>query len=169
MPVEIRRLLQADQRAGFDCGQDDENEFFHIHLEKNEFAHRCCATYVATDGPTVLGYATVVAGSVDVKEMRRLRKDLPGYPNPVLKLARMGTAVSVQRRGIGKELVARVFAAAERMASEYGCVAVTVDARASRVSFYENLGFRVLKKNEGNETVFMCLRLSSAISPGGDR
>lgn len=52
----------------------------------------------------IVGFATVTAASIERAGLpdARLRKRLPGYPLPVLRLARLGVDARVRGQGIGK-------------------------------------------------------------------
>jgi len=70
-----------------------------------------------------------------------LRRKLPRYPLPVLRLARLAVDISVQNRGIGKALLRYVLGMALKMAEMYGCVGVVVDAMLDALDFYARFGF----------------------------
>ena len=91
----------------------------------------------------IVGYATVAASSVERTGVPsvRLRKRLPSYPLPVLRLARLGVDTRVQGLGIGKALLRHVLLLALQQRDRIGCVGVVVDAKPKSVAFYERLGF----------------------------
>ena len=78
-----------------------------------------------------------------------LRKKLPAYPLPILRLARLAVDEAVRGQGLGKELLRFVLQLAIRLARDYGCTGVLVDAKAEAVAFYEKLGFVALELVEG--------------------
>jgi predicted N-acetyltransferase YhbS len=97
-----------------------------------------------------LGFATVSGAHLEVGELPpALRRKLPAYPLPVLRLARLAVAEEAQGQGVGRVLLRAVFALAWRMADEFGCVGVAVDAKPEAVSFYDRLGFRALAHAKG--------------------
>ena len=71
----------------------------------------------------------------------RLRKRLPAYPLPLLRLARLGVDRRVQGLGIGKALLRHVLSLAVEQRHRIGCVGVVTDAKPEAVSFYQGLGF----------------------------
>lgn len=71
----------------------------------------------------------------------RLRKRLPAYPLPVLRLARLGVDTGAQGHGIGKILLRHVLALSVEQRGRIGCVGVVTDAKPEAVSFCQGLGF----------------------------
>lgn len=151
--LRVRRLAEADDRSKFTCGDPDLDRFFRKYAGQNQFAHHLGATCVAVEAskPDVLGFATVASGSLVRDRMPApLRKRLPSYPLPILRLARLGVSVGAQGRGIGKHLLRTVFALAHQQADATGCVGVVVDAKEEAVSFYLPYGFEPLEVVSGS-------------------
>ena len=163
MPVEIRRLLPEDDRATFESGDLDLDRFFRRFAGQNQFRHHIGTTYVAVEDGALLGFATVTASELLGAQLPAARrKKLPKYPLPVLRLARLAVSRTAQGRGVGSELLRAVFVLAhrmaddsdlvtvlQRMADDYGCVGVVVDAKEGAVTFYERLGFFLLEVERG--------------------
>jgi GNAT superfamily N-acetyltransferase len=141
--IEIRPLAKGDDRRSFSCGQSDLDRFFEHYAGRNQFKLHLAVTYVAVIEARIVGFATVAASSVERANVpsARLRKRLPAYPLPVLRLARLGVDVEAQGLGIGKALVRHVLALAVEQRNHIGCVGVVTDAKPEAVSFYQNLGF----------------------------
>jgi GNAT superfamily N-acetyltransferase len=149
--LEIRRLLQEDDRSGFRSGQVDLDRFFQRYAGQNQFRHHIGTTYVAVDAGTIVGFATVTPSEIAVAEHPpSRRKKLPQYPLPVLRLARLAVDERAQGRGVGSTLLRAIFVLAHRMADEFGCVGVVVDAKPEAVPFYEKLGFIDLGARAGH-------------------
>jgi predicted N-acetyltransferase YhbS len=72
---------------------------------------------------------------------REARKKLPRYPLPVLRLARLAVDESACGQGLGAQLLRFVLQLALRMADDYGCVGVVVDAKPDALDFYARYGF----------------------------
>ena len=141
--IEIRPLTQDDDRSGFSCGQPDLDRYFEHYAGQNQFKLHLAVTYVAVAETRVLGFATVAASSIERGGVpsARLRKRLPGYPLPVLRLARLGVDTRARGMGIGKALQRHVLSLALEQRDRLGCVGVVTDAKPEAVSFYEGLGF----------------------------
>lgn len=92
----------------------------------------------------ILGFVTVAAGSLERLSVPdpALRRRLPDYPLPILRLARLGVDRRAQGFGIGSALARHVFALSMAQRDQVGCVGVVTDAKEGAVAFYEGLGFR---------------------------
>jgi GNAT superfamily N-acetyltransferase len=144
--VEIRPLREGDDRNDFSCGQADLDRFFQHYAGQNQFKLHLSVTYVAVLDERIIGFATVAAGSLERASLPgpRLRKYLPAYPLPVLRLARLGVDRRVQGHGIGKALLRHVLSFAVDQRDSIGCLGVVTDAKPEAVPFYETLGFEHL-------------------------
>lgn len=150
MPVEIRRLRPEDDRTGFRSGNIELDRFFQRYAGQNQFRHHLGTTYVAIDGATILGFATVAPSEISTADLPvARRKRLPQYPLPVLRLARLATDERARGRGVGSALLRGVFTLALQLADDYGCIGVVVDAKSDAVNFYERLGFVSLELEAG--------------------
>ena len=117
---------------------------------QSQFRHHLGVTYVAVDGRDILGYATVAAAHVEIDGLpAAARRNLPHYPLPVLRLARLAVEQSAQGQGLGLQLLRFVLRLALRMADDYGCVGVLVDAKPDAVAFYARYGFLSVEALEG--------------------
>ena len=141
--VEIRPLREGDDRNDFSCGQADLDRFFQHYAGQNQFKLHLSVTYVAVLNERIVGFATVAAGSLERTSVPgpRLRKRLPAYPLPVLRLARLGVDRRAQGHGMGKFLLRHVLSLAVDQRDSVGCVGVVTDAKPDAIPFYETLGF----------------------------
>ena len=166
--VTVRRLAPHDDRSRFSSGNVELDRFFLRYAGQNQFRHHVGTTYVAVegDGP-VWGFATVAASEVIVASLPAgLKKSLPAYPLPALRLARLAVHQRERGRGIGVALLRAVFSLARNMATEIGCLGIVVDAKPDAVEFYRKLGFVALEgragaSNERPEPLPMFLELGA--------
>jgi GNAT superfamily N-acetyltransferase len=148
--VEIRPLRESDDRSRFSCGDDELDRFFRRYAGQNQFRHHLGVSYVAVEGPALLGFVTVAPGELRVDAAPvRLTKRMPRYPLPVLRLARLAVDRRAQRRGVGTRLLRFVLDLSVRLAHDFGCVGVLVDAKPDAVDFYYRYGFEPLEPLEG--------------------
>jgi GNAT superfamily N-acetyltransferase len=142
--VEIRPLAPGDDRSDFSCGQADLDRFFEHYAGQNQFKLHLAVTYVALIEGRIVGFATVAASSIERTSVpsARLRKRLPSYPLPVLRLARLGVDTRAQGLGIGRALLRHVLGLALEPRDRLGCVGVVTDAKPHAVAFYATLGFQ---------------------------
>ena len=164
--VEVRLLQRSDDTSQFRCGDIDLDRFLQLYAGQNQFRHHIGSTYVAVDGKRILGYVTIAPGQLEVEDLPvKARKRLPAYPIPILRLARLATDQSFQGKGLGGELLRFTLELARRIATEYGCFGVVVDALPAAVEFYERFGFLKLDVLEGQPqsrpqpvTMFLSMR-----------
>jgi GNAT superfamily N-acetyltransferase len=138
----IRRLLAGDDTDAFRCGDAEYDLFLQRYAGRNQDRLFVGTTYVALNGPRVMGYVTVAVGQIDRDDVPgQVSGRLPRYPLPVLRLARLAVDETFQGRGLGRELAAFALAVALQIRAAAGCVGVVVDALPHRVGFYAELGF----------------------------
>ncbi len=148
--IRVRALTDQDDRSAFTSGDAALDRFFQRFAGQNQFRHHIGVTYVATEGPSILGFVTVSASSIEIEKLpAKALKKLPAYPLPVLRIARLASATEARGRGIGTMLLRAAFQLAWDMAHEYGCVGVVVDAKEGAVAFYERYGFEAFEVLEG--------------------
>lgn len=148
--MEIRALREDDDRARFGSGDDALDRFLHRFAGQNQFRHFIGVTYVAIEGKRILGYATVAPGHVEIDGLPSPdRRSLPTYPLPILRLARLAVDEHGRGSGIGGALLRYVLNLAVRMADEFGCVGVIVDAKDAATTFYAKYGFVPVEAVEG--------------------
>jgi GNAT superfamily N-acetyltransferase len=141
--IEIRPLRTDDDRSTFSCGQPDLDRFFQHYAGQNQFKLHLAVTYVAAAESHILGFATVAASSLERARLpsARLRRRLPGYPLPVLRLARLGVDTRAQGSGVGRGLLRHVLGLALDQREHLGCVGVVTDAKPDAIAFYAPFGF----------------------------
>ena len=125
-----RQIVGEDDRS-FSCGRPDLDRFLEHYAGQNQFNLHLAVTYVALAEGRIVGFATVAASSIERASVpsARLRKRLPAYPLPVLRLARLGVDTRVQGLGIGKVLLRHVLNLAVEQRHRIGCVGVVTDAK----------------------------------------
>lgn len=148
--MEIRKLHESDDRSAFRSGDTDLDRFLRQYAGQNQFQHHVGTTYVAVEELRIAGYATVAPGQIEGDAVPvATRKKLPRYPLPVLRLARLAVDESSRGKGVGSQLLRFTFLLAMRMAEDFGCVGVVVDAKSGAVDFYRGFGFVELEMIEG--------------------
>ena len=173
--MQIRALRETDDRSRFRSGEPDLDRFFHKFAGQNQFRHYVGVTYVAVDDGRVLGFATVAPGHIEIDGLpAAARKKLPRYPLPVLRLARLAVDQSIRGQGLGSLLLRFVLQLARRMADDYGCVGIVVDAKTDALDFYAKYGFVAVELVEGQSLarpsptpMFLAMRVIKASTEAG--
>ena len=150
MALEVRLLGETDDRSSFQSGDEPLDLFFHGYAGQNQFRHHLGTTYVAVEGSAILGFATVTVGHVEIENLpTSLRKKLPDYPLPILRLARLAVDRKAQGMGVGEHLMRTVFSLAIELRAKLGCVGVLVDTKPGAENYYSRYGFVELEATEG--------------------
>ncbi len=140
--MEIRALREGDDRSQFRSGDPDLDRFLQKFAGQNQFKHYLGVTYVAVADERILGFATVAPGHVEIDDLpAAARRKLPRYPLPVLRLARLAVDDGARGQRLGNELLRFVLQLAVRMANDFGCIGVVVDAKPDAIEFYRKYGF----------------------------
>lgn len=101
----VRKLAATDQVDAFDCGQAALNQFLQRYALVNQKAHSA-QTYVCCQGDVVVGFYSLVVGSVDPQAApSRVMKELARHPVPVMTLARLAVDQEHQGQGLGQALL----------------------------------------------------------------
>jgi len=148
--IEVRLLAESDDRSSFRSGDEQLDLFFRRYAGQNQFRHHIGTTYVAVENETILGFATVTVGHIEIEKLpSTLRKKLPDYPLPILRLARLAVDRNAQRSGVGELLMRTVFSVAIELREKLGCVGVVIDAKPGAENYYSRYGFVPLEVIEG--------------------
>jgi GNAT superfamily N-acetyltransferase len=127
--ASIEKLRRQHVLDGFDCGKEDLNRFLKRHAWNSQQAHGA-QTYVLAKDLRVLGYYSLVAGSVAHDEATvRVKKGLARHPIPVILLARLAVDVSIQGKGVGSALLKDALIRTAQAADTIGARALLVHAK----------------------------------------
>jgi GNAT superfamily N-acetyltransferase len=149
--VRVRRLEPRDDRSGFRSGNIDLDRFFQRYAGQNQFRHHVGTTYVAVQGDHITGFVTVSSGEMVAEKLTKsLRKHLPAYPLPILRLARLAVDERFQGHGIGRLLLRAMLGLALEMRDRVGCIGIVVDEKPDAVDFYSTLGFKPVELISGS-------------------
>jgi GNAT superfamily N-acetyltransferase len=142
LEVRVRRLQPRDDRSGFRSGNINLDRFFQQYAGQNQFRHHIGASYVAVHGDQIAGFVTVSSGELVAEKLtRNLRRRLPSYPLPILRMARLAVDQRYQGHGIGRLLLRAMLELALDMRERAGCIGMVVDAKPDAITFYSSLGF----------------------------
>jgi GNAT superfamily N-acetyltransferase len=135
-------LEPRDDRSEFHSGNIDLDRFFQRYAGQNQFRHHIGTTYVAVQGDRIVGFVTVSSGEMVAEKLAKsLRRRLPAYPLPILRLARLAVDTRFQGYGIGRLLLRAMLELALEIRDRIGCIGVVVDAKPDAIPFYSSLGF----------------------------
>jgi len=143
-PLEPRHKVDS-----FDCGEAALNGYLHKHALQSQRSHGT-VTYVATADNKVVGYYTLLYGSISRETApERMTKGLGGYAAvPVIILARLAIDQSMQGKGLGKGLLKDALYRAFSASQLAGLRAFVIHAKDDKAkAFYEQYDFEPLPKD----------------------
>lgn len=140
--AQIAKLAGAHDASKLDSGSHALDRYLKIHALQSQHAN-IAQTYVAVTGERIVGYHTLVVGSVVYGDAPgRLTKGIPRHPVPIMLLARLAVDRDWQGKGLGAALVADAMRRALQVADIAGVRAMAVHAKDDAARrFYEHLGF----------------------------
>jgi predicted N-acetyltransferase YhbS len=138
----IAKLALAYDTTEFTSGSSDLDRNIKVHALQSQRAN-IAQTYVAVVQERVVGYHTLVVGSVTYEESpERLNKAVPRHPVPIMLLARLAVDTTWQAKGLGLALVVDAMRRVLQVADIAGVRAMAVHAKDDNARrFYEHLGF----------------------------
>jgi len=144
--LNIRRLEKSDDTTSFHSGEVELDLYFHKYAKQNQYRHYIGTTYIATLKGVIVGFVSLSAGSIRVDNLNdNLRKKLPRYPLPILRLTRLAVDSRFQGMGIGESLLRFVLQLALEQKQQVGCWGVVVDAKKGSETFYARYGFEPIQ------------------------
>jgi GNAT superfamily N-acetyltransferase len=160
--LRVRRLNHHSNITTFCSVNDDLNNFL---KDDALLAHdnMTSITYLCFWRRVVVGFATLVAATIEVKQVDGPR--IEGYaPNtyPSIKLARLAVDKNYTGCGIGPHLLFWVMGKFEKISREIGCRYLTVDSKRESMWFYEKYDFILVEKtrNKTHPTFYLDMYLT---------
>jgi len=137
-------LNDSLSREEFDCGNERLNEYLKKYAYQNH-KKNISKTYVATEvnKNKIVGYYTINNAQFNFIYLPpSYKKNLPRYPVPAMRICRLAVDRSVQRRGLGGQLLVEALLEALSLSKTIGIYAVIVDAKNEEsIKFYKHYGF----------------------------
>ncbi len=133
----------------FDCGEAALNTYLHKHALQSQRSYGT-VTYVTLSDNTVVGYYTLLYGSIARENVpERMTKGLGGYAAiPVIILARLAIDHSMQGKGLGKGLLKDALYRASSASHLAGLRAFVIHAKDDKAkAFYEQYDFEPLPRD----------------------
>ena len=130
-------------RGAFDCGDKALNQFLKRHARQSH-EKGGAKTYLAVseNNEKVLGYYSLSPASIAYERAPEvIKRGLARHDVPVFRLGRLAIELSVQRQGLGGQLLLAAGRRCLLVAAQAGGVALLIDARNERVAeWYDNYG-----------------------------
>mgnify|MGYP001813647315 FL=1 len=137
-------IEKRHDRAGFDCGDTDLNEFLQLHARKSH-EKGGAKTFLAIDDSDhrkILGFYSISPASIAYEcTPEVVKRGLARHEVPVFRLGRLAVEKSAQGQGLGGQLLLAAGRRALYVAAEAGGVALLIDAKNERVAkWYASYG-----------------------------
>jgi len=162
----VRLDTSLHDRADFDCGEPELNEFIRKHAVRHMEAG--VSTTMVLPGVSTLpngkypifSFYTIAPGSIARATLPdALRKKLPYYPVPVFLIAEMAVRSDCQGQGLGKITLIKALDFILNIHRYIRAYAVIVDClNENVVKFYKKYGFQVLDSGSGRTRMFLSLK-----------
>jgi GNAT superfamily N-acetyltransferase len=137
-------IARQHDRKTFDCGSPDLNGYLTRFARQNHDTGgaKTFVAVAAAEPARVLGFYSISPGSVEFARVPgSLTSRLGRYEVPVFRLGRLAIDRSVQRRGLGGDLLLAAGIRALAVAAEVGGIALAVDAKdADAARWYARFG-----------------------------
>jgi GNAT superfamily N-acetyltransferase len=140
--ASLEKLRADHDVARFNCGKETLNGFLIRHAWVSQQANSA-QTYVLSRELSVLGYYTLVAGSVSYEAATaRIKKGLARHAVPVILLVRLAVDQSMHGMGLGGALLKDALIRTASAAAMIGARALLVHAKDEQArAFYERFDF----------------------------
>jgi len=143
MAITIKEVTKQHKRKAFDCGEPALNAYLQQHA-RQAGERNIAKTYVACQDTTpldMLGYYSLTGYSVTIPPDHPYYQRYP-HPLTAVKLVRLATDKTQQRRGIGELLLFDAIMQTTRVADQIGAIGLYVDPMTpGLMSYYESYGF----------------------------
>ena len=142
MQVQIQALSSIHNCKGFDCGTPLLNEWL-ATMASQQQKKNIARTFVLVDvaaPETILGFYTLAVSEISREVLPNPKK----FPNrvPVVRLGRFATHKTLQRKGIGGELLLNAMEKVAELSLNAGIAAIVVDAKDTKIAgYYQKYGF----------------------------
>lgn len=146
---EIAPLDRSHDRAGFDCGVPELNQF--LKATARQYGQKGISrTFVLTDGnPAILGFFTLTLCEVQAEQLPPPHdRKYPFHGLPAVRLARLAVSRRAQGKGFGELLLAEAVHRTALIAEQAGVIGLFVDAKNDPAHrFYERYGFLAIPEH----------------------
>ena len=146
---EITPLNRNHDRAGFDCGVPELNQFLKATARQHG-QKGISRTFILTDGnPVILGFFTLTLCEIQAGQLPLSHsRNYPLHGLPAVRLARLAVSRRAQGKGFGELLLAEAIHRTALIAEQAGLTGLFVDAKNdSARRFYERYGFLVIPEH----------------------
>lgn len=142
--VSIKDARNKTLLKSFDCGNEDLNIFIRNFAWPND-RNGIGKTYVLMNKNTICGFFTL--SSAQIKRSTLIDEpsaNLPRYPIPAIRLARLAVDKKYQKQGLGSLLLKEALIKIVNASNVVGIYLVVVEPKLNAIGFYKKYGFKCL-------------------------
>ena len=165
MYQQVQKISVLTNTSGFDCGDDDLNDFLKTDALRDS-NNWISSTFVLECDAKVIGFFTIAWDTIQSGKINE-SDQVENYPYAkysAIKLARLGVDKAWQRKGVGTELMISFYKIAKLSTHYGGGRYITVDAKKTAVEFYRKFSFHAVNSKRNDETVPMYLDFYSFVN-----
>ena len=150
MTLKIENLAPSHNRAAFDCGIQELNQYLRNtarqHIEKG-----VSRTFVLVDDSNpseILGFFAPAACETHVEKLpREYARKYPARA-PAAKLARLAVTKKLQRKGLGSQMMINAIERVPKVSEHLGIIGFFVDVKNGEAkAYYGQFGFTPVPEN----------------------
>ncbi len=163
--IELDKAIH--DRASFDCGEVELNEFLRTKAAKHMTAGISRTMVLPASVPLPDGrfpictFYTITPSSISRETLtKKLMKKLPRYPVPVFLLAQLAVHSEYHNQGLGKISLIKALEYLWEINSHMRAYAIIVDClNETAENFYSKYGFEVLCCHNSRVRMFMPMKI----------
>lgn len=145
----------------FSCGVDVIDSYYKSSLKRALKSENISAIGAIAPTLEVVGFCTLTVSDI-AKALAQNSIDDTNLPSriPVIRLVMLGVDGKYQGWGIGQTLLMEAFKQAARIHQEIPIKGIYLDAAPTAVSFYEELGFKIIDEPDANQSTPMLIGIN---------
>ena len=152
--MELLKLSSDTDLSGFDCGDDDLNDFL-VEDAKGFLDKRIATSYILKDGDYIVAYFCLLNDKISRQDVTNSqwkkikgafpeRKQFGSYP--AIKIGRFAVSSKYKGRNVGSDLMSILKSMLNEHSNYSAFRYLTVDAYLSAIEFYKKNGFKILSE-----------------------
>lgn len=145
----------------FDCGVELINSYFKSGLKRSLRSENVSGLAAVSSNSEIVGFCTLALCSVDRRRVAGVIAQANLLPQiAAIRLVRLGVDKAHQGRGIGRQLLRKLFLQAIRVHREIPIKGIYLDAAPGASKFYEGLSFSAIDDpdDQGSTAMFLPIR-----------
>jgi len=156
--IWFKKLELSDDLSAFQCDKDDDsgcNDFIRKPEEAKQYQkERHGITYLFFQEETMIGYVTIAMSSISAERLEGEGEvRLKFYP--CLLIGRLAVHNGWRHKDIGTYMAEWATGLALELSEKIGCRYIVLEAKESKVKFYNNIGFQKGASLTGDRLVWL--------------